>query len=223
MAPCRFVVLVALVAVSPACDDAARPPATLELRSTSEAVGGHLPPTMAVTVRTVDGVKQVAPAAFFAALGPQNAVAYVDLEGLHLWKEGAATLVAKAAPRGMSANTHGVAFAASAQSGQGSGIAFMSWSGAVRTLISAPEELPGQAGYHKPALTPDGRYVVAFGDLTPRPSLYRISLVSGEAKLLSSDAPTAVGDPTWMGDRLVWSTGEGRASLDVERGEVTVQ
>lgn len=178
---------------------------------------------MAVTVRTPSGVREVSSAAFFAALGPDNVVAYVDLDGLHLWREGKDALVAKASPRGMSANAHGVAFASAARSGHGSGVGFMSWSGELRTLIAAPEELPGQAGCLKPSLSPDGRFVIAFSDLTPRPSLYRVDVASGVVTQLSSDAPPSSGEVAWVGGNLVWSTGEGRASLDVERGEVTVQ
>lgn len=195
---------------------------SLSLERNDRAIGGHLPPEHEIKVRTRTGEHVVSPAAWFAVLGPEDAVAWVGPEGLHLWQNGRSRWIAAATPRGLGAGPSGVAFTSAAEMGAGSGVSFMTWSGEVRELIPAPESLPGSAGYHKPAVSPDGRYVVAFGDLTPRPSIHRVELSTGTVVQLVEDAPSSVGPPQWLGDLLVWSTGDGRAALHVESGEVSV-
>lgn len=222
MAPLPCLALLALLLLSSGCDDARAPAALLVTRNGAE-VGGHLPPAHALTLRTANGVQQVTDSAYYAALGPQDAVAYVDSEGLHLWRDGKGKRVAKAAPRGLAANVHGVVFTAAAESGPGSGIAWMSWDGTTRALIAAPEGLPGMAGYLKPSISPDGRYVIAFSDLTVRPSVHRVDVSTGAVTQLLEDAPGAVGEPAWTGDEVVWSTGDGRAALNVTTGSLRVQ
>ncbi len=197
-------------------------PAALVVVSEQRALGGHVPPELSLQLRTAAGVKPVAQGAYFAALGPGERVAYLDGQGLKLWKDGTSVWISAAQPRGLGAAEAGAVFPSAAARGKGSGVALMSWDGAVRTLIPAPEELPGPAGYHAPALSPSGRYVVAFSDLTPRPSLYRVTLRTGAVEQLSADAPPIVGAPRWDGEVLRWSTGEGSAWLNVATGEVGI-
>lgn len=222
---CRHLLLLALLPLAPSCTESARRPATLTLQrvgaSAGENLGGHLPPTHEVTVRTSSGEHVVSRGAYFAALGPEDRVAFVDERGLHLWENGRSRRLADATPRGLGAAPIGVAFTSAAEQGEGSGVSFMSWKGELRQLLPAPEGLPGPAGYHTPAVSPDGRFVVAFSDVTPRPSLHRVELSTGAATQISEDVPGIVGLPAWSGDVLIWSTGDARAALHVPTGELS--
>lgn len=220
MAPLRWISAAALLAVSFGCD-APQSRAVLVVEPTQKDVGGHLPPELALTLRTSSGARSISKSAYFAALGPEDSVAYVNAAGLHLWRNGRDERIAAAAPRGLAANAHGVLFTSAAESGQGSGLSLMSWSGKLSTLIAAPETLPGQAGYHKPAISPEGRYALVFSDLTARPSLYRVALDNADTVMLVADAPSAAGELSWAGERLSWSTGDERVFLDVQTGEVS--
>jgi hypothetical protein len=144
-----------------------------------------------------------------AALAPDGQVAWLDAQGVHVLAAGARRFVARAAPHGIAVGTTGVLFNAAAQRGAGAGLAFATWEGTVRTLVPAPEDLPGPAGYHHPALSPDGRYALAFSDLTARPSLWRVTITTGELVQLAGDMPGASERPSWEDGRLRWSDGEG--------------
>lgn len=217
MAPWIRPALVALLVLSAGCDSQ-KP--TLVLQPTAREIGGHLPPEVEVTLRTAAGVTVVSKGAFFAALGPDDRVAFVDLQGLHLWRRGEAIRIAAASPRGMASNSTGVVFTSAAESGPGSGLSMMTWDGVLTTLVPAPEGLPGQAGLLNPAINADGRYAYAFSDLSPRPSLHRVDLRDGTTTQLAAEVPPAVGKLSVDGDRLSWFTGEQQVFVDAQTGEV---
>lgn len=164
---------------------------------------------------------EVAPAALDGVLGPRGQVAFLDRDGLRLWARGESRLVARASAHGLAANETGVLFATAAERGGGAGLAFVTWSGALTTLIPAPEDLPGPAGYHHPALSPDGALALAFSDLTPRPSLWRVHLDTREVAQVGGEIPSRADLPRWVAGRLCWTDGDGRqVAVDPHSGQV---
>lgn len=179
---------------------------------------------MRLLLETASESVEVAPAAFDGVQGPRGQVAFIGPDGLWLWAAGQSRFVARASAHGLAANDSGVLFATAAERGGGAGLAFATWSGALTTLIPAPEDLPGPAGYHHPALSPDGAWALAFSDLTPRPSLWRVRLDTREVSQLGGEIPSRAELPGWVEGRLSWTDGDGRqVVVEPHSGRVEVR
>jgi hypothetical protein len=167
---------------------------------------------------------EVAAAALDAVAGPKGNVAWLDHTGLHLWAEGRSRFIARASAHGLAANAAGVLFVTAAAHGGGAGLAFVTWSGEVTELVAAPEDLPGPAGFHHPALSPDGTLALAFSDLTPRPSLWRVRLSTRELSQLGGEIPSRAEQPRWALGKLSWKDAEGQlVAIDPHTGAVEIE
>lgn len=186
-------------------------PAELVVTPAAAAAETHERRKLQVALKSPGRSLELAQDALEVSATMDGRVAFVNEQGLHLVTSGERRRVGPSAARGLHANEHGVAYTVPAKSGGGSGVAIATWDGTTRVVMPAAEGLPGPAGYFKPLQSPDGRFVFAWSNLTPRPSIWRVDVTSDAAPMeLAPDVPGAASEITWVDGRLAWTTADGQ-------------